>query len=68
MRKFLALTRVNFRAMLAALSVGRTKKGTLSSAVILLIFGALALYLSGTYSFLFGAGLSGSGLRSFFSP
>ena len=68
MRKFLALTRVNFRAMLAALSVGRTKKGTLSSAVILLIFGALALYLSGTYSFLFGAGLSELGLAEFLLP
>lgn len=68
MRKLLALTRVNFRAMLSALKIGRSKKGALGSGAVLLILGALALYLSGTYSFLFGEALAALDLVQFLIP
>ena len=68
MRKLFVLTRVNFRAMLAALSLGRSRKGHLSSAVILLILCVLSLYLSGTYSLLFASLLAESGILDFLMP
>ena len=68
MHKLAVLTRVNFRAMLSALRLGRAKKGALGPGAVLLFFAVLACYLSGTYSFLFGDGLSALGLLEFLLP
>ena len=68
MHKLFVLTRVNFRAMLSALHLHRSKAGTLGSTAALLILSALALYLSGMYSFLFGAGLAALGIAEYLLP
>ena len=58
MRKFLVLLGLNFRAMLFSFRVGGNgKKRAFTGVGALLLMALLALYLSGTYSFLFAAQL-----------
>ncbi|MEF9970340.1 MAG: hypothetical protein RR759_07775 [Ruthenibacterium sp.] len=54
MRKFSALLRINFRALLSTFSFGSGKKRALGSVAAIIFLGGLALYMSGIYSFLLG--------------
>ena len=67
MHKFMALLRINFRALLAAFSMGRKKKAAGGiSALLLMAF--LALYLSGVYSFAMASMLESVSLLHFLMP
>lgn len=68
MRKLWILTRVQLRAMLATFSLGDRKKHAAGGAVAMLFIGGLAMYLSGIYSFLFGAQLSEIGAMDLLVP
>ena len=57
MRRFWALLGLSLKAMLYSFRVGGGKKRAFTGAGALLLMGGLALYLSGTYSFLFAAQL-----------
>ncbi|NCB63385.1 MAG: hypothetical protein EOM52_07185, partial [Clostridia bacterium] len=58
MRKFLVLLGLNFRSMLCSFRVGGgSKKRAFTGMGVLLLMAVLALYLSGTYSFLFASQL-----------
>ncbi|MEG1550111.1 MAG: hypothetical protein RR395_06760, partial [Ruthenibacterium sp.] len=54
MRKFSALLRINFRALLSTFSFGSGKKRALGGVAAIIFLGGLALYMSGIYSFLLG--------------
>ena len=59
MRKLLVLTRVQLRALLAALHVGRTnRRRPVSVWLSIVLVGLLCLYISGVYSFGLGAQLA----------
>lgn len=62
MDRFLPLLKLNLRAMLSALQIGRKKHRAVSGAAPLLFLAGLTLYLSGTYSFLFASQLAPLGL------
>ena len=67
MRKLGLLWKLNFRAMLRALSLGGGKKAAGGfGALALMAF--LALYCSSTYSFLLTDALSAAGLTEFVLP
>lgn len=68
MRKFGALLRINFRALLSTLSVGSGKKRAAGGIGAILLLGGLALYMSGIYSFLLGSVLRDVDALSFLSP
>ena len=62
MRKLLVLTRVQLRALLAALHVGRTnRRRPVSVWLSIALVGLLCLYISGVYSFGLGAQLAQAG-------
>lgn len=63
MRKFLVLAGLSFRSMLCSLRVGGgSKKRVFTGAGTLALMAVLALYLSGTYSFLFASQLRRAGM------
>lgn len=57
MAKFLALLKLNFRAALSGLRMGR-KKRSVSGIGTLVLLAGLSLYISGVYSFLFAGQLA----------
>ena len=68
MRKLWCLVKVDFRAMLAALNFGRSKKGRAGGIGTLVLLTVLPLYLSGVYSFLLGEWMSENGALGFLMP
>ncbi|MEG0778069.1 MAG: hypothetical protein RSG55_04400 [Oscillospiraceae bacterium] len=68
MRKLLVLMKLSFRALLSAMKMGNSKKSRLGGMGALLLFSALALYISGIYSFAFGDMLFDAGLERFLIP
>ena len=60
MGKFLALLRLNFFSMLAAMRMGRKKRAFSGMGALALVAG-LSLYISGLYSFLLAEQLSAVG-------
>ena len=68
MRKLWVLIKLNFRAMLNALSFGRGKARKAGGAGAMVLLAFLALYMSGVYSFTLGHMLSGVGLLDMMLP
>lgn len=64
MRKFYALVRLNLKAMLSSFRFGggKKKKRAASGLGALILMAVLAVYLSGTYSFMFAAQLAPVGM------
>ena len=64
MRKFYALVKLNLKAMLSSFrfSGGKKKRRAASGLGALIFMAVLALYLSGTYSFMFAAQLAPIGM------
>ena len=58
MKKFLVLTRVQLRALLASVRVGGSRKKAVSGWLALALIAALCLYISGIYSFSLGGQLA----------
>ena len=67
MRKLRCLVKIDFRAMLAALNLGRGRKGKAGIGAVVLL-AVLPLYISGTYSFLLGSWMSENGALGFLAP
>ena len=68
MRKLWCLVKVDFRAMLVALSFGRGKTGKAGGIGALVLLAALPLYLSGMYSFLLAEWMRANGALGFLMP
>ena len=68
MRKLWCLVKVDFRAMLVALSFGRGKTGKAGGIGALILLAALPLYLSGMYSFLLAEWMRANGALGFLMP
>ena len=68
MRKLWILLKIDFRALLAALSFGSSRKKKLSGAAALTLLGALMLLLSGTYCVSGGMALNTIGAIDYLFP
>ena len=68
MRKFWVLLCVSFKGMLHTFSFGRGKKRAASGAAALIFISAMALYLSGIYSFMLADTLRTINLLEFLLP
>src|SRR5699024_10828264 len=68
MRELWCLVKVDFRAMLVALSFGRGKTGKAGGIGALILLAALPLYLSGMYSFLLAEWMRANGALGFLMP
>lgn len=68
MTKIWVLMKLNFRALLSSMRLGSSKKGKVGGVGALLLLSGLSLYISGTYSFLFGDILSKAGMLDFLVP
>lgn len=68
MRELYLLIKINFLQMLHSFSVGRGGKKNMGAAGALLLMGFLALYLSGTYSWLMGDMFREAGVTEFLLP